>query len=180
MGRWARRHDTDAKCGISPNALVHLDETTSSKGSTRRYARGGRSSIARLILSSPHITKIGVGGFKSISRPQSIEVRPLTILAGTNSSGKSSIMQPLLLMKQTLEASYDPGPLLLNGPNVRFTLAKQLFSLTATAEQRDQFTVEIATDKETARSSIVSNAMMRPALLSQRLPMPLAKRATTR
>lgn len=106
--------------------------------------------MARFILSSPHITKIGVGGFKSISRPQAIEVRPLTILAGTNSSGKSSIMQPLLLMKQTLEATYDPGPLLLNGPNVRFTLAKQLFSLTAAAQQRDQFTVEIATDMETA------------------------------
>ena len=43
------------------------------------------------------ITRITVGGFKSISQEQSIEVRPLTILAGANSSGKSSIMQPLLL-----------------------------------------------------------------------------------
>src|SRR5438309_12057216 len=52
------------------------------------------------------ITQITVGGFKSISREQSIEVRPLTILAGANSSGKSSIMQPLLLLKQTLEVPY--------------------------------------------------------------------------
>ena len=29
-------------------------------------------------------------------------------------------MQPLLLVKQTLEVGYDPGPLLLHGPNVRF------------------------------------------------------------
>ncbi|MGI9105730.1 MAG: AAA family ATPase, partial [Pyrinomonadaceae bacterium] len=55
------------------------------------------------------ITKITVAGYKSISREQSIEIRPLTILAGANSSGKSSMMQPLLLLKQTLEASYDPG-----------------------------------------------------------------------
>src|SRR5437588_5028263 len=74
------------------------------------------------------ITRLIVGGFKSIRQEQSIEIRPLTILAGANSSGKSSIMQPLLLLKQTLEATYDPGALLLNGPNVRFTSADQLLS----------------------------------------------------
>jgi hypothetical protein len=57
-----------------------------------------------------------------------IEIRPLTILAGANSSGKSSIVQPILLLKQTLEASYDPGTLLLDGPNVRFTSGDQFLS----------------------------------------------------
>ena len=37
-------------------------------------------------------------------------------------------MQPLLLLKQTLEATYDPGALLLNGPNVRFTSIDQFMS----------------------------------------------------
>jgi predicted ATPase len=50
------------------------------------------------------ITEIAVCGYKSIYEECQIEVRSLTILAGANSSGKSSIMQPLLLMKQTLEA----------------------------------------------------------------------------
>src|SRR6516165_6634739 len=71
------------------------------------------------------IEEIQVGGFKSISEEQNIELGPLTILAGANSSGKSSMMQPLLLLKQTLEAPFDPGPLLLDGPNVRFTSARQ-------------------------------------------------------
>ena len=74
------------------------------------------------------ITRISVSGYKSLYDECSIEVRPLTILAGANSSGKSSIMQPLLLMKQTLEATYDPGALLLDGPNVKFTSAEQVFS----------------------------------------------------
>jgi len=74
------------------------------------------------------ITRITVAGFKSIVQEQSIEVRPLTILAGANSSGKSSIIQPLLLLKQTLDATYDPGALLLNGPNVRFTSTEQILS----------------------------------------------------
>jgi predicted ATPase len=74
------------------------------------------------------ITRITVKGFKSIADECSIEIRPLTILAGANSSGKSSIMQPILMMKQTLESPYDPGPLLINGPNVRFTSAEQFLS----------------------------------------------------
>ena len=49
-------------------------------------------------------------------------------LAGANSSGKSSIMQPMLLMKQTLDATYDPGALLLDGPHVTFTAADQLLT----------------------------------------------------
>jgi hypothetical protein len=82
------------------------------------------------VPSKEDITRITVAGFKSIDQEQSIEIKPLTILAGANSSGKSSIMQPLLLLKQTLDATYDPGPLLLNGPNVKFTLAEQLLSRT--------------------------------------------------
>ena len=76
------------------------------------------------------ISAISVRGFKSLARESRIEIRPLTILAGANSAGKSSIMQPLLLLKQTLQASYDPGPLLLNGPNAKHTSFDQLVSRT--------------------------------------------------
>ena len=75
----------------------------------------------------PAITSLSVSGFKSIVEEQTIEIRPLTLLAGANSSGKSSMMQPLLLLKQTLETHFDPGPLLLNGPNVRFTSVRQFW-----------------------------------------------------
>lgn len=76
-----------------------------------------------------HISAITVKGFKSIGEEARVEIRPLTILAGANSSGKSSIMQPLLMMKQTLEATYDPGALLINGPNVNFTSIEQLMTM---------------------------------------------------
>jgi predicted ATPase len=90
------------------------------------------------------ISGITVRGFKSIHTKQRIEIKPLTILAGANSAGKSSFMQPLLLLKQTLEASGDPGALLLDGPNVRFTLAEQLLSRRITKkEQRDDFSIRL-------------------------------------
>ena len=73
------------------------------------------------------ISALAVKGFKSISNRTEIELKPLTILAGANSSGKSSMIQPLLL-KQTLECPYDPGPLKIDGPNVNFTSTRQILS----------------------------------------------------
>ena len=93
------------------------------------------------------ITAISVQGFKSLANESRIEVRPLTILAGANSSGKSSIMQPLLLMKQTLEASYDPGSLLLNGPNAKFTSVNQFISRLQKDFDSQEFSVEIEHEK---------------------------------
>ena len=92
------------------------------------------------------ITKIAVSGFKSLAKECAIDIRPLTILAGANSSGKSSIMQPLLMLKQTLEAPYDPGPLLIEGPNVQFTLAEQFLSKLIGEERADRFQIQIETN----------------------------------
>ncbi|MHC4198978.1 MAG: AAA family ATPase [Planctomycetota bacterium] len=66
------------------------------------------------------LSRIRVRGFKSIQDSGDVELRQLTILAGANSAGKSSPMEALLLLKQTLEERYDPGPLKLDGPIVEF------------------------------------------------------------
>ncbi len=96
-------------------------------------------------LKGEGITKISVKGFKSIAEECSIDIRPLTILAGANSSGKSSIMQPLLMLKQTLEAPYDPGPLLIDGPNVHFTHAEQFLSKHISGEKSNSFQIKVET-----------------------------------
>lgn len=93
------------------------------------------------------ITKIAVSGFKSLVDECAIDIRSLTILAGANSSGKSSIMQSLLMLKQTLEATYDPGPLLIEGPNVQFTEAEQFLSTLAHGKGTDRFQIEIEIDE---------------------------------
>ena len=78
---------------------------------------------------SPGITRIAVTGFKSLTEKTEVEIRPLTVLAGANSSGKSSLMQPLLLMKQTLESDFVPaGPFKLSGPYTNYTESKQFLS----------------------------------------------------
>ncbi len=100
------------------------------------------------------ITKIAVSGFKPLANECAIDIRPLTILAGANSSGKSSIMQPLLMLKQTLEAPYDPGPLLLEGPNVQFTSAEQFLSKLTHEDREDCFQIEIETNQSVSVRTI--------------------------
>lgn len=90
----------------------------------------------------PTLNAISVAGYKSLVNKQRIEIRPLTILAGANSGGKSSIMQPVLLLKQTLDAPYDPGSLLLGGSNVRLTSAGQVLSKKPGSRALKEFTVE--------------------------------------
>jgi hypothetical protein len=85
------------------------------------------------------ITAIAVRGYKSICSELRMELKPLTVLAGANSSGKSSFMQPVLLLKQTLENPFDPGVFRLNGPNVRFTSAEQLLSKVQGQDDADSF-----------------------------------------
>ena len=84
-----------------------------------------------------------VEGFKSIGDRQQLMIAPLTVLAGANSAGKSSFLQPLLLLKQTLEATYDPGPLMLDGPCVRLTSFDQLLTHRPAIAGKSAFEIEI-------------------------------------
>ncbi len=71
---------------------------------------------------------LAVRNFKSVAEEQRLEIGPLTIIAGANSSGKSTLLQPLLLIKQTIESPFDPGPLKLAGPNVSIASGEDIVS----------------------------------------------------
>src|SRR5580692_7341578 len=80
-------------------------------------------------LYGPGITRIAVTGFKSLAAKADVEIRPLTVLAGANSSGKSSLMQSLLLMKQTFDNErIPPGPFWLSGELAEYTSADQFLT----------------------------------------------------
>ena len=48
------------------------------------------------------LKRLTVERFKSYRDPTVLELAPLTVLLGRNNSGKSSLIQALLLLKQTL------------------------------------------------------------------------------
>lgn len=56
-----------------------------------------------------------MNNFKSIDQEKDLEFRPLTIFTGANSSGKSTILQSILLVTQTLQSPIASRSILLNG-----------------------------------------------------------------
>jgi len=61
------------------------------------------------------LENISLKNFKGFKDLENLKVKPITILCGTNSCGKSSILQSILLLKQTLESQTPNQILLLNG-----------------------------------------------------------------
>jgi len=60
-------------------------------------------------------TEIGIENFKAFGKMQRIPLKPITLIYGPNSSGKSSLLQSLLLFKQTLEEASEDVVLLPKG-----------------------------------------------------------------
>lgn len=61
------------------------------------------------------LTNLTLENFKAFQKLDDLKIKPITILCGANSSGKSSILQSILLLKQTLENLNPTQNLLLNG-----------------------------------------------------------------
>ncbi len=60
-------------------------------------------------------TRWTISNFKSIRDPVTLELAPLTIFSGVNSSGKSTLIQSILLVAQSLASSRAEEALILNG-----------------------------------------------------------------
>jgi predicted ATPase len=59
------------------------------------------------------LSEYQIRNFKAFANQEKIPIRPITLIYGQNSSGKSSVLQSLLLLKQTLQEATDPQTLLL-------------------------------------------------------------------
>lgn len=61
------------------------------------------------------LKSISLENYKCFKEKTDIEIAPLTVLCGVNSSGKSSILKSLLMLKQTAESKLSEPILLLSG-----------------------------------------------------------------
>jgi predicted ATPase len=66
-------------------------------------------------MANAKLTAIEIERFKSYARRTRVELTPLTVLLGRNNSGKSTLIQALLLLKQTLALPRPEVPLHLEG-----------------------------------------------------------------
>lgn len=68
--------------------------------------------------------------FKSVAGRQILPFRPLTIFTGANSSGKSTVLQSILLVCQTLASKVERRHVMLNGSLVRLGTLDDILSQT--------------------------------------------------
>ncbi|CNE42740.1 AAA family ATPase [Yersinia intermedia] len=79
------------------------------------------------------INSIGVRNLRSFRKKTTIDIKPLTIFVGRNSSGKSSLIRTFPLLRQSLEAN-TMGPILWFGRFVDFgTFAEAVSSVDSTS-----------------------------------------------
>lgn len=104
------------------------------------------------------LNRLRLEGFKSWEDTGDIHLAPITCLFGSNSSGKSSILQALLLLKQTA-ASRDPGlPLHFGDPTTLVNLGDYA-SIVHNHQNNSRISISLEWDQERrARpaSSIIS------------------------
>ena len=65
------------------------------------------------------LRSLSLKNFKGFETLEELEFKPITILCGVNSSGKSSILKSILLIKQTMESQQLDTKLLFNGKMVK-------------------------------------------------------------
>lgn len=85
------------------------------------------------------ITKWKVFNFKSIRKEAELELGPLTIFAGENSSGKSTFIQSILLVAQTLAYKVGSRSVVLNGA---LASLGQFDDLKSNGSESDHITIE--------------------------------------
>ncbi|MFW6162295.1 MAG: AAA family ATPase, partial [Planctomycetota bacterium] len=64
------------------------------------------------------ITKLRVKNFRCLADTGDLAIRPLTFLVGPNSSGKSSLLDLVTMLRQTVVSPEVTNPLVANGPLV--------------------------------------------------------------
>lgn len=75
-----------------------------------------------------------VGSFKKFGGKKEFSLSPLTILSGINSSGKSSLLQSILLVKQTVMSASPDRVIALNGPLVQLGAYSDVYNPDSNSE----------------------------------------------
>ena len=89
--------------------------------------------------------------FKPILALDELKLAPVTVLAGRNSSGKSSLIQSILMIAQTLSSRVLDRALLPNGPIVQLGTFEDILS-----EQANVRTLAVGFELEIVRNALFS------------------------
>ena len=72
------------------------------------------------------LTRLRIKNLKGLRDTGDMAIRPLTFLIGPNSAGKSTVIEALLMIRQTVDSRDMRNPLLIDGPYVRLNSYRDL------------------------------------------------------
>lgn len=109
--------------------------------------------------------KISISNFKAIKDLYQFEIKPFTILSGVNSTGKSSLIQLLLLLKQSIKVDSANETLILDGDFFQVSDFEQLVyqkksenKLKVTFDfDKDEFAKNVGTGRRMAVYDVLGN-----------------------
>ncbi len=104
-----------------------------------------------------------IQNFKPILDSGELKLAPVTVLAGRNSSGKSSLIQSILMIEQTLSNRVLDRALLPNGPIVQLGTFEDILS-----EQTDLRTLVVGFELEIEKEKLKASAGTRVRLVDGR------------
>lgn len=87
------------------------------------------------------LTSVSLKNYKSFMDLESLEIKPLTLLCGTNSSGKSSILKSILMIKQTTEKETPYNKLAFSGKYVDNGYWEDIINSSLITDQDATFTI---------------------------------------
>lgn len=94
------------------------------------------------------INRMYFGNFKGIGAPRWVELKPITIFVGPNSSGKSSCIHALACLGQTVKIANDSRPLILDDEFASVHLGR-FIEVVHTKSYSDAITLGVALDEVT-------------------------------
>lgn len=95
-----------------------------------------------------------ISHFKPIVQSGELHLAPLTVLAGLNSSGKSSLLQSILVITQTLSNRVLDRPLLPNGPIIQLGTFDNILTFDSLLEEVKPRTLTVSFELEVEREPI--------------------------
>ena len=94
------------------------------------------------------ISKLYVENFKGIGSPNWIDIKPITIFIGANSSGKSSCIHALACLSQTLKVPNNSTPVVLDDEFASVHLGR-FIEVLHTKTYKDKLSLGLTTDQVT-------------------------------
>jgi predicted ATPase len=114
------------------------------------------------------IKSFELSNFKSVANDTEVSFAPLTIFAGANSSGKSTLLQALLLISQTFSSKVSSRSVVLNGNTLRLGAFDDLKSFGST---RPDISIACELEPREATSPYGPDRIRRQIVLRGRRPL---------